>query len=86
MPAFYGRRKITLGDLFEIQGDRSDRVVVEGELGHVKKIGLRMSHGRVLVRGDAGLHLGAYMRGGEIVVEGNVSDWAGAHIRAGSSG
>ena len=83
MPAFYGRRKVTLGDLFEIVGDRSDRVVVEGDLRHVKKIGLRMSHGRVLVRGNAGLHLGAYMQGGEIVVEGNASDWAGAQIQGG---
>jgi len=83
LPAFYGRRKVTLGDLFEIEGDRSDRVVVEGDLRHVKKIGLRMSHGLVLVRGNAGLHLGAYMRGGEIVVEGNASDWAGAQIQGG---
>jgi len=83
LPAFYGRRKVTLGDLFEIEGGRSDGVVVEGNLRHVKKIGLRMSHGRVLVRGDAGLHLGAYMHGGEIVVEGNVSDWAGAQIQGG---
>lgn len=83
LPAFYGRRKVTLGDLFEIVGDRSDRVVVEGDLRHVKKIGLRMSQGRILVRGNAGLHLGAYMRGGEIVVEGDAADWAGAQIQGG---
>jgi formylmethanofuran dehydrogenase subunit C len=83
LPAFYGSRKVTLGDLFEIEGDRSDIVVVEGDLGHVKKIGLRMNHGRVLVRGNVGLHLGAYMRGGEIIVEGNASDWAGAQIQGG---
>jgi formylmethanofuran dehydrogenase subunit C len=83
LPAFYGRRKVTLGDLFEIEGDRSDCVVVEGDLRHVKKIGLRMSRGRVLVRGNAGLHLGAYMRGGEIVVEGDAADWAGAQIQGG---
>jgi len=83
LPAFYGRRKTTLGDLFEIEGDRSDRLVVEGDLRHVKKIGLRMSRGRVEVRGNVGMHLGAYMRGGEIVVEGNASDWAGAHIQGG---
>jgi len=83
LPAFRGRRKVELGDLFEIQGDRSDSVIVEGDLRHVQNIGMRMSHGRVLVRGSVGLHLGAYMRGGEIIVEGNASDWAGAQMQGG---
>ena len=83
LPAFYGRRKVTLGDLFTVEGEDSDQIVVEGDLRHVKKIGQRMTRGRVIVRGDVGLHLGAYMRGGEIVVEGNAGDWAGAHMQGG---
>jgi len=57
--------------------------VVEGDLRHVKKIGQRMTRGRITVRGDVGLHLGAYMSGGEITVEGNAGDWAGAHMQGG---
>jgi len=83
LPAFYGRRKVTLGDLFTVEGENSDQVIVEGALRYVKKIGQRMTRGRVVVRGDVGLHLGAYMRGGEIVVEGNAGDWAGAHMQGG---
>ena len=83
LPAFYGRRKVVLGDLFTVEGEDSDSIVVEGDLRHVKKIGQRMTRGRITVRGDVGLHLGAYMRGGEIVVEGNAGDWAGAHIQGG---
>ncbi|MDY7041245.1 MAG: formylmethanofuran dehydrogenase subunit C [Chloroflexota bacterium] len=83
LPAFYGRRKVTLGDLFAVEGEHSDSVVVEGDLRHVKKIGQRMTRGRITVRGDVGVHLGAYMTGGEIVVEGNAGDWAGAHMRGG---
>lgn len=83
LPAFYGRRKVTLGDLFTVEGEDSDQIVVEGDLRHVKKIGQRMTQGRITVRGDVGLHLGAYMRGGEIVVEGNAGDWAGAHMQGG---
>ena len=92
LPAFYGRRKVTLGDLFTVEGENSDNVVVEGDrsaersrrsLRHVKKIGQRMTRGRITVRGDVGLHLGAYMSGGEIIVEGNAGDWAGAHMQGG---
>ena len=89
LPAFYGRRKVTLGDLFTVEGRGAvtaplpDSIVVEGDLRHVKKIGQRMTRGRITVRGDVGLHLGAYMSGGEITVEGNAGDWAGAHMQGG---
>jgi formylmethanofuran dehydrogenase subunit C len=83
LDAFYGRRKVTLGDLFEVEGERSDRIMVEGDLQHVKKIGLRMTQGRIMVRGDVGPHLGAHMRGGEIIIQGNASDWVGAQMQGG---
>jgi formylmethanofuran dehydrogenase subunit C len=83
LPAFYGRRKVTVGDLFTVEGQDSDDILVEGDLSHVKKIGLGMSRGRITVRGDVGLHLGAYMRGGEILVEGHAGDWVGAHMQGG---
>ncbi len=83
LPAFYGRRKVTLGDLFDVEGEKSDTIVLQGDLRHVKKIGQRMTRGRITVRGDVGMHLGAYMRGGEIVVEGSAGDWVGAHMGGG---
>lgn len=83
LPVFYGRHRRTLGDLFKVKGDHSDTIVVEGDLRHVKKIGQKMTRGHVTVRGDVGLHLGAYMRGGAITVEGDAGDWAGAHMQGG---
>jgi formylmethanofuran dehydrogenase subunit C len=83
LPVYYGRRKLALGDLFEVQGGNSASIVVEGKLEQVKKMGWKMSQGRILVRGNPGMHLGAYMSGGEIVVEGNADDWLGAHMRGG---
>lgn len=83
LPVFYGRRKVTLGDLFEVDGERSDRIVIQGDLQHIKKIGQGMSRGRIEVRGDIGPHLGAYMRGGKINVQGNAGNWAGAHMQGG---
>ncbi len=83
LPVFYGRRKMSLGDLFEVDGERSDRIVVKGDLRHVKKIGHGMTRGRIEVQGDVGPHLGAYMRGGKITVQGSAGDWAGAHMQGG---
>jgi formylmethanofuran dehydrogenase subunit C len=83
LPVFYGRHQMALGDLFGVEGEGSDTIVVEGDLRHVKKIGQRMTRGCITVSGDAGLHLGAYMRGGEIRVEGDAGDWVGAHMQGG---
>ena len=83
LPAYYGRRKVTLGDLFTVEGEHSDHIVVEGYLSHVKRIGQGMSQGRITIQGDVGMHLGAKMRGGEISVHGDVGNWAGAHMSGG---
>jgi formylmethanofuran dehydrogenase subunit C len=83
LPAFYGRRNVTVGELFTVEGEGSDHILVEGDLSHVKRIGQGMSRGRITVRGHIGLHLGAYMRGGEILAEGDAGDWAGAHMQGG---
>jgi formylmethanofuran dehydrogenase subunit C len=83
LPVFYGRRKVSLGDLFDVEGERSDKIVVQGDLQHVKKIGYGMTLGRIEIRGDVGLHLGAHMSGGMITVQGNAGDWAGANMEGG---
>jgi formylmethanofuran dehydrogenase subunit C len=83
LPVFYGRREVVLGDLFAVEGERSDRIVVQGDLRHVKKVGQGMTRGRIEVASDIGPHLGAHMRGGEITVRGNAGDWAGAHMAGG---
>jgi len=80
LPLWYGRRKVPLSELFAVElGDPTD-IHIEGDLDHVKRIGQDMSHGRITVHADAGMHLGARMSGGEIVVHGNVGARAGAHM------
>ena len=83
LPAYYGRRKVTLGDLFDVDGYGADNVIVSGDLKAVKKIGQGMTHGRITVTGDVGAHLGVHMSGGEIVAEGAAGDWVGAHMSGG---
>lgn len=83
LPAFYGRRRVTLGDLFEIDGANPYFITVSGDLKAVKKIGYGMASGEIVVAGDVGPHTGAYMRGGEITVQGTAGDWLGAHMHGG---
>ncbi len=83
LPAFYGRRQVTLGDLFEIDGAGAGDITVLGDLTAVKKIGLGMSWGSITLDGPVGPHTGAFMTGGEILVRGDAGDWLGAHMGGG---
>jgi len=80
LPIWYGRRKVPLGECFSVEVGDPDHIQLEGELDHVKRVGQNMSHGRITVQGDVGMHLGAGMTGGEIVVHGDVGARAGAHM------
>lgn len=83
LPIFYGRRKIAIGDLFSVEGQASDKIIIQGNLDHFKRIGQKMTRGTIEINGNAGMHLGAYMQGGEILVHGCAHDWLGAHMKGG---
>ena len=83
LPLHHGNRERRLGELFEVHGERSVRIMIEGDVSRVKKIGYGMTKGRIVIMGDAGMHLGAAMSDGEIIVEGNASDWLGAEMKGG---
>ena len=80
---YYGNERARLGDFFEVDGDGTDEIDLEGDLSRAKNIAAGMTRGRVTIRGAAGMHLGAAMRGGEIHLHGNAGDWAGAEMRGG---
>ena len=83
LPVFLGKRQRRLDDFFEVEGESSDQITLRGDAAKVKWIGRGMTRGRMTIFGNAGMHLGAYMRGGVIDVTGNASDWAGAEMRGG---
>ncbi len=83
LPVFLGKRQCRVDDFFEVDGARSDELEIRGDAGKVKWIGRGMSRGRITIRGNAGMHLGARMTGGVIEVDGNVSDWLGAEMSGG---
>src|SRR5262245_43619812 len=80
LPVFLGKRQRRLDDFFAVEGEASDELEIRGDASKVKWIGRGMTRGRITIAGNAGMHLGAYMKGGAIVVSGNVSDWLGAEM------
>lgn len=83
LTVYHGKRQLPLSEFFDIEGEKSDELVLHGSLHKVRWIGRAMSRGSVTIHGPAGMHLGAYMKGGRIEVHGNVSDWIGAEMKKG---
>ncbi len=88
LTVYVGNTTRTLGDFFDVEGDIAEKatdqlIVVEGAIPHVKYIGAEMTAGRIVIKGDVGMHVGAQMSGGEIIVEGSASDWVGAEMKGG---
>jgi formylmethanofuran dehydrogenase subunit C len=83
LPVILGKRQYRLDDFFEVEGAGSEDIEVRGDAGRVKWIGRGMTRGRITIAGNAGMHLGAYMKGGSIEVTGDVSDWLGAEMTGG---
>ncbi len=83
LPVVLGKRQLRLDDFFEVEGPGSEDLEIRGDAGRVKWIGRGMTRGRISIVGNAGMHLGAYMKGGTIEVTGNTSDWIGAEMRGG---
>jgi formylmethanofuran dehydrogenase subunit C len=83
LPVVLGKRQLRLDDFFEVEGSGSEELEIRGDVGRVKWIGRGMTRGRIAIAGNAGMHLGAYMKGGSIEVTGNASDWVGAEMTGG---
>src|SRR5215510_6970435 len=75
LTVYHGKRQLPLGEFFDVDGERSEDLVMHGSLEKVRWIGRAMSKGSVVVHGNVGMHLGAYMSGGHIDVHGNATDW-----------
>ncbi|MCI0685480.1 MAG: formylmethanofuran dehydrogenase subunit C [Gemmataceae bacterium] len=83
LPVFLGKRQCRLDEFFDVEGAGSEDIEIRGDAGRVKWIGRGMTRGRIHIAGNAGMHLGAYMKGGTIEVTGNASDWVGAEMADG---
>lgn len=84
LPVYLGKRQSRLDDFFTVDGEKSDEIDVHGDLRKVRWIGRGMTRGRISIDGNAGMHLGAYMKGGTIEVSGAASDWVGGEMSGGT--
>lgn len=83
MSVFYGNKRKKLADFFDVEEGEDENILIDGDVATVKYIGTRMKSGRIVIKGNAGMHLGSEMEGGEITVRGNVGDWVGAEMKGG---
>jgi formylmethanofuran dehydrogenase subunit C len=77
LPVVHGGRPGRLGDFFEVKGERSVAVRIEGDLERVEGIGSAMAGGELMIEGTVGRDLGLAMSGGRIDVRGDAGDNAG---------
>ena len=70
---YHGKRQLPLGEFFDVEGERSEDLVIHGALHKVRWIGRAMSKGSITIHGNVGMHLGAYMAGGRIEVHGHAT-------------
>ena len=85
-----GPEKLPLSRFFDVELSGSPsasaeetRIIMQGDLSRVKRIGEGMKAGSIEIDGPAGMHLGAEMAGGSIVVKGNAGSWSGREMKGG---
>ena len=83
LPLWLGRKRATVGDFFDVHGERSSSVRITGDVRRAAGFGTAMGTGSLTIDDDAGSRLGAAMTGGTIDVLGNVGDDAGAAMAGG---
>lgn len=88
LPIWIGNRSSKLEDIFEVRGESAANpaditIVIQGDLPNSRKIGSKMSGGRIVLNGRGGLYVGADMKGGSITVKGDVGEWVGIGLKGG---
>jgi len=88
LKVYYGNQTAALKDFFEVSGETSEnpeelRIVIDGDVSKTKRIGQEMKAGEILIKGSAGMYVGALMKGGKITVEGNVDSFSGMMMTGG---
>lgn len=79
-----GSRRAAVGDFFTVEGERSDRLHIEGDLRNVDGLGAGSASGEMLVHGNAGRRVAAGMTGGWIDIRGDAGDDAALGMHGGA--
>lgn len=84
LPVWVGRTRATLGDFFDVRGERSASLRIAGDVRRVHGIATDMVAGSLTIEGDVGTRLGAGMTGGTIDVHGGAGNDVGTAMTGGS--
>jgi formylmethanofuran dehydrogenase subunit C len=82
LPVWSGRMERELGDYFDVRGERSASLRIDGDVRRCRNVGAAMASGEMEVVGSAGDDVGVSMSGGSIRVRGD----AGARVGSGAPG
>lgn len=82
MKILHGNRNVDLGDFFDVNIE-GDGLIFEGDLRKVKRIGWSLEDGEIMIRGSAGMYIGAFMQGGKILVEGDAGPFSALNMGGG---
>jgi formylmethanofuran dehydrogenase subunit C len=74
---------VPLGELFTVEGERSARVRIAGDLRRVERLGAAHESGDLVIEGPVGREVGVRMRGGRITVRGDAAWGAGLEMAGG---
>jgi formylmethanofuran dehydrogenase subunit C len=83
LPVWLGGRAARTGDFFDVKGERSATLRVQGALSQVHGLAAAMAGGSMVIDGDAGRRVAAGMTGGSVEVVGSVGDDAGLAMSGG---
>jgi formylmethanofuran dehydrogenase subunit C len=78
-----GKAKIRVDELFTIEGDDAQHLVIKNDFAKLDFIGKELEGGSITVDGDAGAYLGMGMKSGEIKVSGNAGLYAACEMKNG---
>ncbi|HET9269482.1 MAG TPA: hypothetical protein VFO31_15010 [Vicinamibacterales bacterium] len=77
LPVWTGGASARVGDVFEVRGERTPRIEIEGDLARAVGVGARMTGGLLRVHGNVGDDAGQSMSGGVLRVDGHAGDRVG---------
>jgi formylmethanofuran dehydrogenase subunit C len=79
-----GNRYIPVAELFDIQGDPTDQVLlIQGDIPQIDSLGQGLSTGQIIVQGSVGNFCAAEQTGGTVIIHGSVGDSAAVQISGG---
>src|SRR5260370_4282400 len=68
LPVLHGGRVATLGDFFQVRGERASDVRIEGDLTQLEALGARMAGGALTIEGSVRRHPALWLARGPIRV------------------